>query len=403
MLCLGFAGLQERTLRTTRLSMKIPLVPLVRVCRLRFVVINISCLTISIGSELLSREAAKAVSEEFSGGTILDETKVQVLYRILSVFTSEMNTESDSKETGKKRSHYKKSYALLVPIIRSGLESASRLDNLNRSPRDEVADADANGKEDPAWLEPLWEKLAVVLTHLLTPVRTASHGLYIPRSASLLDILNAFVTTVPLRENDRTCLILSSGVASSIDVAQSQSVIANDESKASEVMLKAMTRGGEALKVFEACFDGLCRLQPHSQKLHELTKNVLEDALPSDLTESGTEGDNELHTDIAVIVCKVISRNAGMDRLVIGIFSLLSKLISVDNEALRREASNILGRVDIGQVIEEATKRCEVAEKRAQEAEEQIQELIDEIEDLREENESLHQQILVYSTSSALT
>jgi predicted nucleic acid-binding Zn-ribbon protein len=92
-----------------------------------------------------------------------------------------------------------------------------------------------------------------------------------------------------------------------------------------------------------------------------------------------------------------------MERLTISIFSLLSKLISVDNEALRNEACSILGSVDVGQILEGVTRRCELAEQRAQEAEDHIQELVDEIEDLQEENESLHQQILVYSTSSALT
>lgn len=343
------------------------------------------------GSDLLCREAAKAVSEELSGGTILDETKVEVLYRILTLYTTEMSRDVDNKETGKKRSHQKKSYALLVPIIESALESADRLDKPE------------NNGEDSAWLDPLWEKVIEVLTHCLTPVRTASHGSYIARSSSLLDILQSVVSHSPTRKDNVICGILSSGVTSSIDVAQSQACIADDDSTVSDVRRKAKTRGEEALKVFEACFDGLCKLEPQGPALHELARNVLEDALPPDPTSRADADNIVLHASVAVIVCKVIARNTEMERLAIGIFSLLSRLISVDDAVLRREAGSILARVDVGQVLEEATRRREMAEERAQEAEEHIQELLEEIEDLRDENESLHQQIMVYSTSSALT
>lgn len=341
------------------------------------------------GDELLSREAAKAVVEELSSGTILDETKVQVLYRILTNFTAEMNKEVDSKDAFKKRAHQKKSYALLVPIVEAGLESATRL---------------ANADETQAWLDPLWGEVADVIAHLLTPVRSASNGLYMARSASLLDMLKSVTSHVPPRENGNICKLLSSGVESSIEVAQSQTAIGNDESMSSEVSRKAKTRSEEALKVFESCFDGLCKLEPQSPNLQTLVKSLLEKvSVLSDSVEVPTEDDRELQVNVAIVVCKVVSRNSDMERLTISIFSLLSKLISVDNELLRIEAGNILGRVDVGQVLEEATRRCELAERRAEEAEEHIQELVDEIDDLRDENESLHQQILVYSTSSALT
>jgi len=356
----------------------------------------------AVESELLSREAAKAVTEELSSGTILNETKVQVLYRILTTFTTEMNKDADNKEAGKKRSSQKKSYALLVPIIQSGLESASRLENFNKSSNGQGSDAEVCPDEDSAWLDPLWEKIIGLLAHLLTPVQTASYGSYMARSASLLDILKSVVSLMPMRKHDEMCSILSAGISSSIEVAQSQARIASDESATPEVKRKAKTRCEEARKVFEACFDGLCRLEPLSPTLYELTRTVLEDALQPRSAETPS-GEKGLEKDVAVIVCKVIAKNAEMERLTIGIFSLLSKLISVDDDVLRKVAGGILGRVEVGQVLEEATRRCESAEERAQEAEEHIQELIDEIEDLREENESLHQQILVYSTSSALT
>ena len=217
-------------------------------------------------------------------------------------------------------------------------------------------------------------------------------------------MLKSVTSHVPSRENEKICDILSAGVESSIEVAQSQTAIGNDESMSSEVSRKAKTRSEEALKVFESCFDGLCKLEPQSSILHKLVKSLLEkDAILSDSAGVGTDDDRELHVNISIIVCKVISRNSEMERLTISIFSLLSKLISVDNEVLRIEAGNILGRVDVGQVLEEATRRCESAERRAEEAEEHIHELVEEIDDLRDENESLHQQILVYSTSSALT
>lgn len=332
------------------------------------------------GSELLSQEAAKAVAEELASGTILDETKVQVLYKILTIFMAEAN----NKEAGKKRAHQKKSYTLLVPIIDAGLESSSRL---------------ASTTEDSSWLDPLWEAIIGVLTHLLTPVRTASSGSYMARSASLLEILKPVVSYAPRSEQERICGILTSGVASSTDVAQGQADIAANECTPSDVRRKTKTRAEEALKVFEACFDGLCKLGPHSRTLHQLSRSILTDALP----DEGRGDDGGMNAIIATIACRVISRNSAMERLAIEIFALLSRLISVEDEELRREAGNILSGVHVGEVLEEATRRCEAAEERAQEAEAHVHELMDEIEDLREENQSLHQQILVYSTSSALT
>lgn len=357
----------------------------------------------SIGEELLSREAAKAVVEELSSGTILDETKVQVLYRILTNFTAEMNKETDTKDTFKKRAHQKKSYAFLVPIIEAGLESASRLEKSNEAAPGDESEEKVAKQQDSAWLGPLWEEVVSVVSHLLTPVRSASNGSYMARSGSLVDMLKSVTSNVPTRENDKICAVLSSGVESSIEVAQSQTVVTNDESATSEVRRKAKTRSEEALKVFESCFDGLCKLEPQSPSLQKLAKAVLEVVLRPDLAGSTAQDNKELQMKVAVTVCKVIARNAAMERLTIGIFSILSKLISVGDEELRREAGNILGRVDVGQVLEDATRRCESAEDRAQEAEDHIHELMDDIEDLREENESLHQQILVYSTSSALT
>jgi hypothetical protein len=161
---------------------------------------------------------------------------------------------------------------------------------------------------------------------------------------------------------------------------------------------KAVTRREESLKIFEACFNGMCSLQSHGPSLHDLTKKVLEGVT---LPDSNAD-DRELSTDVAVIVCQVIARNAEMERLVIRVFSLLCRCMSIDDQGLRNQASILLGRVDVGKVLETTTRKCELAEERAQEAEEHIQELMDEIEDLREENDSLQQQILVYAASSSL-
>jgi transcription termination factor NusB len=268
---------------------------------------------------------------------------------------------------------------------------------------DEGSDAEAHQEEKAKWLDGLWDKVVVVLTQMLSPVRSQSHVPYISRAASLLDILEAVVLHVPPSQHDSICPVLSSGASTSVEVARLQTAKMNGDSKTDETRRKAKTRREEALKIFEACFNGMCSLQPQSPRLHDLTKNVLQGALSPDSNATALSDDYELHTDDAVIVCQVIARNAEMERLVIAVFSLLCKLMSVDHEVLRTEAGILLGRVDVGQVLETTTRRYELAVERAQEAEEHIRELVDEIEDLREENDSLQQQILVYAASSALT
>ena len=365
----------------------------------------------TVGSELLSHEAAKAVTEVISTGTITDETKVRVLYWILSIFEKEIDENGHvRKKRGKKRC-----YTLLVPIMESGLCSASRLGNsLNLSSTDdrgsdaeasgEGSDAEADQVEEATWLHRLWDMAVVVLTQMLSPVRSQSHGPYISRAASLLETLEAVVSHIPPSQYDSICPVLSSGASTSVEIARQQSAIMNGDSKSADTRRKAKIHREEALKIFEVCFNGMCRLEPQSPRLQDLTKNVLQSALsPDSNEEAGLSDDYELHTDAAVIVCQVIARNAEMERLVIAVFSLLCKLMSTDNEFLRTEAGILLGRVDVGQVLEATTRRCELAEERVQEAEEHIRELLDEIEDLREENDSLQQRILVYATSSALT
>jgi transcription termination factor NusB len=335
---------------------------------------------------------------------------VQVLYRILSIFEKEIDENGHvRKKKGKKRC-----YTLLVPMMESGLCSAARLGNSLNSQtiddrgsdaeaREEGSNAEADQVEEVQWLDGLWNKVVVVLTQMLSPVRSQSHGPYISRAASLQETLEVVVLHVPPSQHDSIFPVLSSGASTSVEIARFQTAIMNSDSKTAETRRKAETRREEALKIFEACFNGMCSLEPKSPILHDLTKNVLQGALSPDSNAAALSDDYDLRTDVAVIVCQVIARNAEMERLVIAVFSLLCKLMSAENEFLRTEAGILLGRIDVGQVLETATRRCELAEERVQEAEEHIRELVDEIEDLREENDSLQQQILVYATSSALT
>jgi hypothetical protein len=332
---------------------------------------------------------------------------VQVLYQILSVFAEGMDENGQvRRKMGKKRC-----YTLLVPIFESGVGSAARLEEcLNLSSDDGDSDADVSSEEESSsgeadqvegvkWFDRLWDKVAVVLIQMLSPVRSQSHGSYISHAESLLEILETVVLHVTPAQHGSICPVLSTGASTSIEVARLQSTISNDDSKTAETRRKAKTRREEALKIFEACFNGMCSLESHGPSLHDLTKNALEGATLSD----SNADDKELSTDVAIIVCQVIARNAAMERLVIRVFSLLCRCMSIDDQGLRNQAGILLGRIDVGEVLETTTRKCELAEERAQKAEEYIQDLMDDIEDLREENASLQQQILVYAASSALT
>lgn len=340
--------------------------------------------------EALGREAAKVVAEEISKGSLADETKVQVLCRILSVFVAENDKDSwtvellsekkESKEHKKKRS-----YTLLVPVMEAGLASAAELEKSESE------------SDFGLLLDLLWEKVLTVLVQMLTPIQSASTVPYISQTNNLAELVHSAVTHIPDRKKDELCTVLTNAVTISMNVARGHAKGDNGESE----KRKFKKRHDEALSIGRECFGGLCRLNPDSASLRSSAKKSLQDALDSLMRIGGCEDD--VNVEIAQAMLQAIKSGLHVEGLVIHIFPQLCKLLAMDSSRLRAQVGNLMESVDIGKALADASTRLEATENKVELLERENEDLLTAIDELREENERLHRDVAIFSASSALT
>jgi hypothetical protein len=341
--------------------------------------------------EALGREAAKVVAEEISKESLADETKVQVLCRVLSVFVAENDkdswaVESSSSEKKESREHKKKrSYTLLVPVMEAGMISAARLDDSE------------NNSDFCQLLDLLWESVFTVLMQMLTPIQSTSTVAYISQATNLAELINSAVTHAPERLKGELCTLLANSVSTSMDIARGHALGESGDSE----KRKSKKRHDEALTVGRQCFGGLCRLQPNSVTLQSSARKSLQDALDSIAVKGVRE--NDVNVEIALTMLKAIKSGSNVEGLVIAIFPQLCKLLAVDSSKLRAQVGEMMESVNIGKALADASTRVEAAESRVDMLERENEDLLIAIDELREENERLHRDVAIFSASSALT
>lgn len=331
--------------------------------------------------EMLAREAATVVSDEIKNELITDETTVEVLCMLLSIFASESDKESwkhDSPTPAEP--NRKRSYKLFIPVMEAGLSSAERL-------------AKSDNSTTYALLELLWERVDEVLSQMLSPIHLASHAPYMSQACNLSELVKLAVVHAPATRQNEIAALLSSGALKSMHIAKDHAAHVIEPPR--DGIVRSKRRLDDSLKLFRECMSSLCRLLPEGEVLQSLAIQVLKDALASFDTEDNTREAHlkDVTVEIARITCQAIKQGQSMEALVISLFPQLCLLIAVDHVSLRTEVASIIETVNISKSIAETTSRMQDAERRAEAAETENEQLKSEVKALQEENEKLQHEI----------
>ena len=261
----------------------------------------------------MSHEASNVLHEELSNDNVSDTCRVIALSRMISVFLE----DADSKKGGKGiASSSKQSYKLLVPLMATGLKSAAAL---------EVYDPEQSSLTDAKiWLlDHLWGTVFVSLARMFSPTPNGSKLLTIPHASDLIGLIHASADNVPQRHHAELCNILSSGASKCLDVAQQFSDTHQDDTET-----KAYR--DDLLKLFAACFAGVCQLQPKDKNLRKIAEQAL--VATCDMVYAGQKADddsnnNDLTLPVCLLICTAMQNATGIEHLVISVFPQLCQLV----------------------------------------------------------------------------
>ena len=92
----------------------------------------------------------------------------------------------------------------------------------------------------------------------------------------------------------------------------------------------------------------------------------------------------------------------GIEPFLVAIFPKLCKLIGTEHTAVRMAVGNIIGRINVGVVMEESQAKCREAEARADHAEARAIALEVEIAALKSQKEELERQVAVLTATAAM-
>jgi len=93
------------------------------------------------------------------------------------------------------------------------------------------------------------------------------------------------------------------------------------------------------------------------------------------------------------MICRAMQEIPGADLVAVAVFPQLCQLVGIDLTELRKAVGDVLAKVDVGRVIEEADALRLAAEERAVVAEIKVVELTKEVDKLRDEKEALERQL----------
>lgn len=148
-------------------------------------------------------------------------------------------------------------------------------------------------------------------------------------------------------------------------------------------------------QVFLACFMGLCQRSPTCLAVTSLTNQILGETFETGdglCVRSGQH--SKTRQSLAMAVCESLRAVTSQD-LLVSVFPLLCRLTAAENDGLRRAAGNILGGVNLSDIISQERERADEANTRAKEIEEENNAMLEEIEYLQLENEELQRQVSV--------
>ena len=327
--------------------------------------------------ELLEYEAAKYLSISFVTEEVSNVTKALVLSMILESFLEQKSRIIDSEQYDEKSDiDGSAAFSLLIPAVQGGLEAASLLEKETIN-----IDADQTSsvhKKNSDLLKTLWDRMTESLCFMVSPEGSIARDISIQQTNAILEIISSCLLYTPIRIHPILGDVLSKGSIYSVEAAK----IENDTFGENENCCN------DFLRLFEACFTGLGKCDPHGNAIRSISENSLKDALASSLPNDRNivrknslvlGGNTRKHSnlsddkicvevEVSLILCESLRRgSAYLTDLIIAIFPWLCKLTNTNEESIRRKAGAVLGSVDLTRAITKKTEQALEAEKRANE------------------------------------
>jgi hypothetical protein len=267
-------------------------------------------------------------------------------------------------------------YKLLLNLATAGCMSAKELEG----------PVSSSGVKEHL-LDHLWGKVAVAMASMLSPTPNGLEILTIVHPGDLESIVSAVSKNAPQRHAAELCAVLSSGATKCLEVAH---LCVSAESGELEQHREA------TLRLFRACFAGVCQLDPHYKKLHEISEKVLSASLAVADNKSDDSKSNDVNVRACLSICKAMEDTDGTESVAIAVFKRLCQLVGSEDPRLRQAVGAVLGKVNVGRVLEDSRTQCEQAERRAAAAESEILELRRELEKMAKEKKALEGQVSVF-------
>jgi hypothetical protein len=297
------------------------------------------------------------------------------MVRLLSIFMNDANQVPPSGED-----YVDPSIQLLGPLATECLQSASRLETSQSGQENRYVKLQL--------LDSLWEMLSVSLSKMLSPLQTGLTLLTIQRAVELVCLVTMASANVPRRHSQEFCAILSAGALKCLEVVRTQ----NKENSSISDGDRRLSRD-EILKLFAACFSGVCSVQPEDTRLRAIAEQVVSEALEEISNfEAGSSIDSLIGIQATLLVCQSMQEMEEIETLAICLFPKLCKLVGADQIQLRRTVGAFLARVDVSRVLDQTKSRCHQAEQRADVAEKRAARLAKEVEVLKKAKDVLERQ-----------
>jgi C-terminal region of Mon2 protein len=310
------------------------------------------------GVDILSHESSNVLVDCIQNSNTSDECKVVVLSRLLSVFLDEVDgtQKSDSHQI-------KKTYKNIVPVMQEALASAKKVDQRSAQSASPIVEL----------LDTLWGRVFLSLSKMISSVSLGPKEIASTNVPDLVKLVRVASTNVPIRRAADLGSILTTGATSCLALIKRGDISPADRE--------------QLLDLFGALFAGASN---NDLAMQTMGKGILFEAAKS-LDSSAPKADFNVQASLKM--CLALQVCDDIEESVIAIFPELSKLVGVEDIAVRRAAGAVLSKADISSVLMEAHKRCDHAEERSMQSERRVAELEAEVELLQKEKEALERQL----------
>ena len=288
------------------------------------------------------------------------------------------------------------SLKLIAPLVIEAMKAASTVESPASSESGEQ-----RGSLLDKLIDALWQRVSEFLSRLIKPGLTSeASGRTIAHALDLVDIVQASAAQVPSRHHEMLCTVLSSGASSCLKLAKEngKETKKDKDKRQQEQHLKSENE----LKLFTTCFVGVCSVQPTDQRILSLADEILADTSESLKARDDQECEQGVGIRSTLSVFRALQEMVGIEPFLVAIFPKLCKLIGTEHTALRMAVGNVIGRINVGEVLEETQARCRDAVERAEGAEARAIALEALVEELKRQKEELERQVAVLTATAAM-